>query len=329
MDLHDIGREAKKLYASFIQSIDEYRPALWRYCLHLTSNVWDAEDLMQETLMKTFASLGQIRHSFVPKSYLFRIASNLWIDQRRKIQPIETSPLQENSESMAAQQDNSLHVFEEIEILVSALPSRQIVVVLLMEVFDFTGREVAEMLKTTEGAVHALLARARGSLKSIHQGKQPDKRRISAAKKEDQPLIASYVQAFHHKDMERLVDLYAEHAEIHLLNTGIVRGKDSIKSTMNWASFPVSFHSDWRWLWGKPVIIHIADRGKSQTLWRAQILEFEEEKVVMDKNYFFCKEVMLAIADQLQLHVDPDTQSHYEQPWKYSSSCPIGQSTIN
>ncbi|GAA0381868.1 sigma-70 family RNA polymerase sigma factor [Bacillus horti] len=324
MQLHDIGLEARKLYASFIQSVDEFRPALWRYCLHLTSNVWDAEDLMQESLLKAFASLGQIRHSYLPKSYLFRIASNTWIDQHRKKQPIQTNLLPEsNDEANNLQHDYSLRVFEEIEILLSFLTPRHVVVILLIEVFDFSASEVADMLQTTEGAVHAMLSRARTKLKSIHQDERVEKGGSSITE-DNLSLISSYVQAFHLKDPARLLDLYAEHAEIQLLNTGIVKGRDSIKATLDWSSYPESFHAEWKWLWGKPVVLLIADRGQQQTLWRAQILEFEEGKVVKDKNYFFCREVMLEIASYLQISIDADTRLHYQQPWKYSNSCPIG-----
>ncbi|QGH32807.1 sigma-70 family RNA polymerase sigma factor [Gracilibacillus salitolerans] len=324
MHLHDIGIEARKLYASFIQSVDEFRPALWRYCLHLTSNVWDAEDLMQETLMKTFVSLGQIRHPFIPKSYLFRIASNTWIDQRRKIQPIETNHFPESIEMKDPQHDYSLHVLEGIEILISSLTPRHVVVVLLSDVFDFSAQEVADMLQTTEGAVHAMLSRARANLKSNDPDGHTRKRKSSSMTERNLPLLSQYVQAFHLKDTAMLMDLYAQHGEIQFLNTGIVRGRNSIESTMNWSSYPESFHTEWRWLWGEPVVLFIADRGNRQTLWRAQILDFEEGKVVKDKNYFFCREVMLEIAEYLQLPIDPDTQAHYEQPWKYSVSCPIG-----
>jgi RNA polymerase sigma-70 factor (ECF subfamily) len=59
---------------------------LFRYCRRLTGNPWDADDLVQETLMRGFSILGlgqdEIKN---PRAYLLRIASNAWIDwQRRK-----------------------------------------------------------------------------------------------------------------------------------------------------------------------------------------------------------------------------------------------------
>ncbi|MBD3921953.1 RNA polymerase sigma factor [Paenibacillus sp. PR3] len=50
----------------------------------LTKSPWDAEDLMQEAVMKAYAILPQLHQPLQPKAYLFRIASNTWIDQCRR-----------------------------------------------------------------------------------------------------------------------------------------------------------------------------------------------------------------------------------------------------
>jgi len=322
LHFHEVSLEARDLYASFIESIDEYRSALWKYCMQLTSNAWDAEDLIQETLMKAFVSLGQIKHPVIPKSYLFRIASNTWIDQHRKARPVTIHGSLENDELEAAQIDRSLEVLEGIEVLINSLTPRHVVVVLLMEVFDFSAREVAEMLQTTNGAVHALLSRARAKLKSINSDRQFKSENESYAAENNGPLISRYVEAFHHQDTAMLMDLYAEHAEIHFLNAGIVRGRELIKNTYDWSIYPESYHAEFRWLWGQPVVLTIANRGSLKTLWRAQKLEFEEGQLVREKNYFFCKEVMLEIGEYLGMPVDTDTQTNYEQTWRALRSCP-------
>jgi RNA polymerase sigma-70 factor (ECF subfamily) len=61
------------------------RPALHGVCRRLTGNLWDAEDLLQETLLRGFPALGQIHHGIEnPRGYLLRTATNLWIDQQRR-----------------------------------------------------------------------------------------------------------------------------------------------------------------------------------------------------------------------------------------------------
>ncbi len=63
---------------------------LYRYCRHLTRSPWDAEDLAQDTLARAFVTLGTMGHAPPsPRAWLFRVASNLWIDQarRRRLEP--------------------------------------------------------------------------------------------------------------------------------------------------------------------------------------------------------------------------------------------------
>lgn len=322
MQFHEVSLGARNLYASFIESIEEYRSALWKYCMHLTSNTWDAEDLVQETLMKTFVSLGQIKHPVIPKSYLFRIASNTWIDQHRKTRPITVGEPLENDELEEMQSDRGLAVLEGIEVLLNSLTPKHVVVVLLMEVFDFSAKEVAEMLQTTNGAVHAMLSRARSKLKSVTSNNQFESERKSQLTEHHSSIISRYVDAFHQQDITMLLEIYAEHAEIHFLNAGIVRGREHIKNTYDWSVYPETYHTEFRWLWGQPVVLTFANQGSLQTLWRAQKLEFDDGQLIREKNYFFCKEVMQEIGRHIGIAVDPDTQMNYEQTWRALLSCP-------
>src|SRR5262245_30708189 len=60
------------------------RGRLHRYCRRLTRDVWDAEDLVQETVLRGFAALGSTRSSVThARAFLARIATNLWIDSLR------------------------------------------------------------------------------------------------------------------------------------------------------------------------------------------------------------------------------------------------------
>lgn len=322
MQFYEVSLEARDLYASFIESIDEYRSVLWKYCMHLTSNAWDAEDLMQETLMKAFVSLGQIKHPVIPKSYLFRIASNAWIDQFRKLRPVTIHGSIDEVDWEDSQYDRGLDVLEGIELLIHSLTPRHVVVILLMEVFDFSALEIAEMLQTTNGAVHAMLSRARDKLKSIPSDFQFEDQKNSHVTIDNNILISRYVEAIHQQDTEMLLDVYAEHAEIHFLNAGIVQGRELIKDTYDWSTYPDRYHAELRLLWGQPVVLTIANRGSLQTLWRAQKLELEEGQLIREKNYFFCKEVMLEIGEYLGMPVDSDTQMNYEQTWRALRSCP-------
>src|SRR4029434_7263606 len=53
------------------------RPALHAYCRRLTGNLWDAEDLVQDALLRAFGTLGHISHEIAsPRAYLLRTATN-------------------------------------------------------------------------------------------------------------------------------------------------------------------------------------------------------------------------------------------------------------
>ncbi len=69
----------------YLDSLAPLRPSLYRYCSRLTGNVWDGEDLAQDTLVRVFSLLGKIDANLEnPRGYLIRTATNLWIDRTRR-----------------------------------------------------------------------------------------------------------------------------------------------------------------------------------------------------------------------------------------------------
>src|SRR6185295_1939066 len=69
----------------FLEIYEPLRPELYRYCRHLTRSPWDAEDLAQDVLARAFVTLGKLGAAPPnPRAWLFRVASNAWIDQQRR-----------------------------------------------------------------------------------------------------------------------------------------------------------------------------------------------------------------------------------------------------
>src|SRR6187397_1746794 len=69
----------------FLDTYASLRSELYRYCGHLTRSPWDAEDLAQDALTRAFVTLAQLGEAPAnPRAWLFRVASNLWIDQLRR-----------------------------------------------------------------------------------------------------------------------------------------------------------------------------------------------------------------------------------------------------
>ncbi len=79
-----LGGAVKESWRRFLDTYEPLRPELYRYCRHLTRSPWDAEDMAQEALARAFVTLGIMteppRH---PRAWLFRVASNLWLNRTR------------------------------------------------------------------------------------------------------------------------------------------------------------------------------------------------------------------------------------------------------
>ena len=83
-----LRRDVEASWHRFLDLYEPLRPELYRYCRHLTRSPWDADDLVQDALFRAFAKLGCMNEPPVnPRAWLFRIASNLWIDRVRAQKP--------------------------------------------------------------------------------------------------------------------------------------------------------------------------------------------------------------------------------------------------
>lgn len=145
-------------YRRFLETYEPLRPDLYRYCRYLTRSPWDAEDLAQDVLARAFVTLAQMHGSEPPnpRAWLFRVASNLWIDQlrrRRDVPEAEPAPV---SEPRATREAAGT-------LLVTLSPQERAAVV-LKDVFELSLEEIADALATTAGAVKAALHRGRGKL---------------------------------------------------------------------------------------------------------------------------------------------------------------------
>src|SRR5262249_45285489 len=72
-------------WRAYLDSIAPYRRDLHGYCRRLTGNVWDGEDLMQDTRMRVFSLRGRTDAKLeTPRAYLIRAATHIWIDRLRR-----------------------------------------------------------------------------------------------------------------------------------------------------------------------------------------------------------------------------------------------------
>jgi len=190
---------AKAAWHRFVETFEPLRPDLYQYCRALTRNAWDAEDLVQDTLARGLVTLGCLFQEIEnPRAWLFRVASNLWIDRQRRKRE-ELSP--DGPPDVPAPHADYIETRDSGLTLIGTLSPQERAAVLLKDVFEFTLEETAAVLATTPGAIKAALHRGRGKLAE----REPIERgTVSSA------VLDAFCDAFNARDIDRLVDLMLE-----------------------------------------------------------------------------------------------------------------------
>lgn len=155
--------------------------ALLNFGYHLTKNQVEAEDLMQETFLKSFKSIDKYLVGTNAKAWLFRILKNEFINKYRQNQRRPNSVdidevhniqnQEEGSSPLTAYVDLSEEIYknmmgDEITIALNSLAEDFKVVILLCDIEDFTYEEISKIIDIPIGTVRSRLFRARNELKS-------------------------------------------------------------------------------------------------------------------------------------------------------------------
>jgi len=155
-------------------------PKLYRYCYRLTMNERDAEDLVQDTLLRAFDKFEQFQQGTSPLAWLFTIGRSIFINQYRKRQRegvaysfddldrdldrVEASApgLPENPEEFLFR-----NVLDgELRDQMSALPLHYLEVLILVDLEEVSYKEAADILNIPAGTVMSRLHRARRTLQA-------------------------------------------------------------------------------------------------------------------------------------------------------------------
>ena len=89
----DLVGDDRVAWRRFVERTTPARAELFRYCRSLTGSVWDAEDLAQAAMLRSFARLSEPEEPVAnARAFLFRVASNLWIDQHRRSHDVALEP---------------------------------------------------------------------------------------------------------------------------------------------------------------------------------------------------------------------------------------------
>ncbi|MGX1195901.1 sigma-70 family RNA polymerase sigma factor [Metabacillus sp. SLBN-84] len=285
--------EARKLRNEFAEIVSVYSTDLWNYCKYVTGSPWDGEDLYQETMIKSFGLLPHRWSDITDKKYyLFRVATNTWLDQCRKLKR-EVGSLDEVPEPNIEFSDR-LFLEEILTALELNLTPKQTTAFLLLDIFQFTAEEVAGIVQSTPGGVYSAVQRARRKIASIDFSRSETKGNTQSHNE----TIQAYLEAFNNGDLNNMLSLFSEQAQ----NEAFFGFQEFSKKEMLQGSlrFGLPGHTAQEIiLWGKPVIIVLTDGDHGREIHDIQMQEIENGKIVSHKSYFFRKEFILAAAKEL------------------------------
>jgi RNA polymerase sigma-70 factor, ECF subfamily len=222
----------------------QHRRELTGYCYRMLGSAFDAEDAVQETMVRAWRGIDGFEGRSAVRSWLYRIATNVCLDQlagrQRRALPIDLSPgrpWQPVESSLAAQRPGTAWVEPVLDRVVlpedgdpaeiaveresirlafvaalQHLPPRQRAVLLLREVLRWKAEEVAQLLDTTVASVNSALQRARATLASVDGGEREPR----PLDDDDRELLDRYVEAFERYDIDAFVRLLHEDATQHM-----------------------------------------------------------------------------------------------------------------
>jgi RNA polymerase sigma-70 factor, ECF subfamily len=223
----------------FARLTDPFRPELLAHCYRMLGSVHDAEDQVQEIMIRAWRSYGEFEGRSSLRTWLYRIATNaclraLETSSRRPLpsglggpgefpdaplaaarpevpwlQPIPdaliTAGSADPAEIAASRQGTRLALIAALQYL----PARQRAVLILRDVLRWRAAEVAELLGTTTTAVNGMLQRARARLEQV----APEEDQMhEPADPADRALLDRYATAFQNADIPAVLQLLREDA---------------------------------------------------------------------------------------------------------------------
>jgi RNA polymerase sigma-70 factor (ECF subfamily) len=189
--------------------MEAHRAELAAYCGRMLGSSFEAEDAVQETLLRAWRAAGRFEGRASLRTWLYRIATNVCFDtaNARSRRPVPVDELPEPGAGCAELDPAELALTRETARLgliaaIGKLPPRQRAALLLRDVLCWQASEIAELLSTSPAAVNSALQRARATLDRI------DPERVAAiTDRPERELLARYLAALHADDVDGLVSV--------------------------------------------------------------------------------------------------------------------------
>jgi RNA polymerase sigma-70 factor (ECF subfamily) len=219
------------------ERLETHRIELTAHCYRMLGSAFEAEDAVQETLVRAWRGFDRFEGRSALRSWLYKIATNVCLDllnsRSRRARPMDLGPAETADTPLGAPLPESTWILpvpdgrvlpsdgdpaevaesrESIRLAFIAalqhLPPRQRAVLILREVLRWRASEVAELLETSVASVNSALQRARATLATT----DVEAAASSPMDEEQRALLARYVDAFERYDLDALTSLLHEDA---------------------------------------------------------------------------------------------------------------------
>jgi RNA polymerase sigma-70 factor (ECF subfamily) len=207
---------------AFRRLIEPHREQLRAHCLRMLGSVHDADDAVQETLLRAWRGLDRFDGRSGLRPWLHRIARNACLDMLKRrskgLPPIAIAPDDDHASapdpviSTAASYEQRESVELAVAAAVQHLPGTQRAALVLGDVLGFTARESADLLDTTPASVYSAAQRAR---KVVDQRLPPPTEQPAPSTSGDARLkavVERYMRAIERADVDEIVSLLSEDA---------------------------------------------------------------------------------------------------------------------
>ena len=274
MAVEDLERAASDEDA-FRRVVEPYRGELHAHCYRMLGSVHDADDALQDALLRAWRAIGRFEGRSSLRAWLYQIATNTCLDliakRPKRVLPIDQAPAAEPGAPLEAPLIESVWVEpypdeqiglddgyaapearyelrESVELAFVAahqhLPATQRAALILREVLGFSAKETAETLDTSTASVNSALQRARATVdeRLPEQTQQATLRTLGDGKLRQ--IVEGYMEAMQRGDVSRVVNMLAEEAAWSMppLSNWFL-GTDAITGFLHHG--PLS--GDWRW----------------------------------------------------------------------------------
>jgi RNA polymerase sigma-70 factor (ECF subfamily) len=211
---------------AFVELTSPQRPALHAHCYRLLGSLHDADDALQETMLRAWRGIDRFEPRAPVAAWLYRIATNVCLrmieQRRRQAAPVDAhlEPYPEPTvEAGATALDGPEACAETREAIglafvaaMQLLPPKQRAVLVLRDVLDWSAREVAELLEDSVAAVNSALQRARERLAREQQERSLARAHLPADRSTEAAVMRRFQDAWEAVDIAGIVALLADDA---------------------------------------------------------------------------------------------------------------------